>query len=164
MHVGAAFVADEESFHLVQPAEGALDDPATVAQPGAVAVVAVGDQRRDATVAESIAESVRVVAAVAEHDLRAPPWPSGTAADRGHAIEQGQQLRDVVLVACRQRPRQRCPVPVGQEVMLGAWTAAIDRARARFGAPFFACTWLESTTARDHSSSPAARSLANNSA
>jgi hypothetical protein len=30
----------------------------------------------------------------------------------------------------------------------------------RRGAPFFACTWLESATARDHSSSPAARSSA----
>jgi len=38
VHVGAAFVADEQSFHLVQPAEGAFDDPAVAAEPGVVAV------------------------------------------------------------------------------------------------------------------------------
>ena len=42
-------------------------------------------------------------------------------------------------------------------MVLGARTAPVDWARARFGAPFFACTWLESTTARDHSIAPAAR-------
>jgi hypothetical protein len=42
-------------------------------------------------------------------------------------------------------------------VVLGAVSGSINRARARLGAPFFACTWLESATARDHSISPAAR-------
>ena len=47
--------------------------------------------------------------------------------------------------------------------MLGARSASIHRARARFGAPFFACTWLESTIARDHSISPACCSRASSS-
>ena len=117
VHVGAAFVADEESFHLVQPAEGALDDPAAGAKTGAVTVVAVGDQRRDPTFEERLAEPLGVVAAVAEHDPRTPARPAGTAANRRHAVEQGQELRDVVLVAGRQRPGQRRPVRVGQEVV-----------------------------------------------
>jgi hypothetical protein len=49
-------------------------------------------------------------------------------------------------------------------VVLGTVSGSINRARARRGAPFFACTWLESATARDHSISPAARNLANSSA
>ena len=41
----AAVVADEQSFELVQPGEGALDDPAVAAEPGAVLGLAAGDLR-----------------------------------------------------------------------------------------------------------------------
>src|SRR5215213_9264420 len=41
-------------------------------------------------------------------------------------------------------------------MLLAAAAAPVDRAGTRFGAPFFACTWLESAIARDHSISPAA--------
>src|SRR5204863_3252307 len=84
--------------------------------------------------------------------------PAREAGDGRYAVEQRQQLSDVVAVAAGQRPGERRSVRVGQEVVLGARTAPIDRARARFGAPFFAWIWLESTIARDHSISPAARS------
>jgi hypothetical protein len=49
-------------------------------------------------------------------------------------------------------------------MVLGAFSAPVHWARARLGAPFFACRWLESTTARDHSISPAARRRASKSA
>jgi len=40
---------------------------------------------------------------------------------------------------------------VGEQVVLGARAAPVDRARPRRGAPFLAGTWLESATARgDH--------------
>lgn len=118
MDVGAAFVADEESLHLVEPAEGAFDDPAVAAKAGAVAVVAVGDQGCDPALAERLPVRVGAVAAVAEQRLGSLPWPAGEAGDRGDAVEQRQQLGDVVAVAARQRPGQRCPVGVGQEVVL----------------------------------------------
>jgi hypothetical protein len=69
-----------------------------------------------------------------------------------------------MAVAAGQRPRQRETAAVYEEVVLGARTAPIDRARARLRAPFFACTWLESAIARDHSISPAARSRASSTA
>ena len=47
MDLGAAFVADVESFHPVEPGEGAFDDPAVAAQAGAVAGFAAGDDRFD---------------------------------------------------------------------------------------------------------------------
>jgi hypothetical protein len=46
--LGAAVVPDEQGLELVQPGEGALDDPAVAAQPGAVlglAVTEIGDAR-----------------------------------------------------------------------------------------------------------------------
>ena len=47
MDVGAAVVADEQPFELVEPGEGALDDPAVAAETGAVLGLAVGDLRFD---------------------------------------------------------------------------------------------------------------------
>jgi hypothetical protein len=50
--VGAPVVADEQSFELVQPGEGALDDPAVAAEAGAVLGVAACDLGFDAALAE----------------------------------------------------------------------------------------------------------------
>ena len=47
----APVVADEQSFEVVQPGEGPLDDPAHAAESGTVAEVAVTDLGLDATVA-----------------------------------------------------------------------------------------------------------------
>ena len=53
-----------------------------------------------------------------------------------------------MAVSAGQRPRQRETVAVYQEVVLGARTAPVDRAFARFRASFFAWIWLESAIAR----------------
>jgi hypothetical protein len=48
VEVGSAFVAGAESFELVEPGEGALCDPAGLAQSGAVGDAASGDEGFDA--------------------------------------------------------------------------------------------------------------------
>jgi hypothetical protein len=50
--VVAAFPADPWPAVLVQPGDGALDDPALFAQPGAVRPLGRGDLRRDVTSAQ----------------------------------------------------------------------------------------------------------------
>ena len=157
VHVGAAFVADEQSFELVEVREGAFHDPADGAEPGAVFGLAAGDHGSDAQLADEAAVLVVVVAAVADHDLGSAAWPADEPRDGRHALEQRDQLDDVVAVATGQRVGERDPARVDEEMVLGARAAPVDRARARFGAPFFACTWLESTIALNHSISPAAR-------
>ena len=47
MDLVAAVVADEESFVLVEPGEGALDDPADAAETGAVLGLTASDLRGD---------------------------------------------------------------------------------------------------------------------
>ena len=64
--VGAAFVAQSESSVLVEPGDGAFDDPALAAEPGAVAAVDPGDLGFDAALLELFEDAVDVVAAVAE--------------------------------------------------------------------------------------------------
>ena len=63
MHLGAAFVADEQPLELVQVREGAFDDPADAAEAGAVLCLAAGDHGFDPAGADESAVLVVVVAA-----------------------------------------------------------------------------------------------------
>jgi hypothetical protein len=136
----AAVVADEQPFELVQPGKGAFDDPAVAAEPGAVPGTATSDLGCDAAAAELATMALVVVAAVGRHPVRSSAWPADLAAHRRHTVDKRDQLGDVMAVAARDRPGKRDPRRVYEKVMLGAVSGSINRARARLGAPFFACT------------------------
>jgi hypothetical protein len=136
----AAVVADEQSLELVQPGEGALDDPAGAAETGAVLGLAAGDLCSDPARAELAAVSGVVVAAVGGQSVGPTARPADLAAHGWDTVDQRDQLGDVMAVAARDRPGERDPRRVDQEVVLGAVSGSINRARARLGAPFFACT------------------------
>ncbi|GAB7101738.1 hypothetical protein JCM4814A_00520 [Streptomyces phaeofaciens JCM 4814] len=57
--------------------------------------------------------------------------PANPAADRRDRIEQRQQLSDVVAVAAGQQERERGAVPVGDQMVLRADPAPVDRRGAR---------------------------------
>lgn len=125
---------------MVEPSEGALDDPAGAAESGAVLGLATGDLGSDAKLAQQAPVLVVVVAAVGGDPLRPSAWAADLAAYGWHALEERDQLRDVVAVAAGDRPGERDPGGVYEKVMLRAVSGSINRARARRGAPFFACT------------------------
>jgi hypothetical protein len=83
---------------------------------------------------------VVVVTSVCEHTVGPCAGPAGLAADRRDALEERDELGDVVAVAAGDAPGERDPGRVYEKVMLGAVSGSINRARARRGAPFFACT------------------------
>ena len=140
MDLVAAVVADEQSLEVVQPGEGALDDPADTAEAGAVFGLAAGDLGADAAPAQLTAVLVVVVAAVGGDPVRTPARTADLAAYRRYALDERDQLGDVVAVAARDRPGERDAGGVYEKVMLGAGSGSINRARARLGAPFFAWT------------------------
>lgn len=109
----AAFVADVESVELVQPGEGALDDPAPAAEPGAVLGLAAGDQWRDAERSQLAAVELVVVAAVGDDALGPSFRWTSSAAYRRDRFHQQQELGAVVAVGAGQRPSQRQTVTVG---------------------------------------------------
>jgi hypothetical protein len=150
--VVAAVGADEQSAAVVQPGEGALDDPALTAEPGAVLGLTAGDHGFDAALPDQAAVLVVVVAAVGEQRLWSSSWPADAAADGWHPVQEFEQLSDVVSVAAGQRPGERDPATVYEEVVLAARATPVDGAGTRFRAPFFAWMWLPSATARSHSS------------
>jgi hypothetical protein len=82
---------------------------------------------------------VVVVAAVADDDVGALAWSADQSCHRGDALQQRDQLGDVVAVAARERVGERDHGGVDEEMVLGAGSAPVDRAWARCGAPFFAC-------------------------
>ena len=109
MDLVAAVVADEQPFELVQPGEGALDDPAVTAKAGTVADATSCDLGSDSTLAEQPPVFVVVVATVGAEAIGAPTWASDPAAHRRHPVDQGDQLGDVMAVAAGDRPGERDP-------------------------------------------------------
>ena len=140
MDLVAAVVADEQPFELVQPGEGAFDDPAVAAKSGPVAGVAAGDLRGDPALTELATVFVVVIAAVGANPFGTAARATAAAAHWRHRVNERDQLGDVVAVAARDRPCKRDPRRVYEKVVLGTRSGSINRARARLGAPFFACT------------------------
>ena len=102
--------------------------------------LAAGDLGGDPEASQQTPVLVMVVAAVGGDPLRPTTRAADTAAHGRHTLKQRDQLGDVVTVAAGERPRERDPGGVYQEMVLGAVSGSINRARARRGAPFFACT------------------------
>jgi hypothetical protein len=147
----------------VEPGEGALDDPAFAAEVGSVLGVAFGDERSDPTGAQRLSVWLGVVAAVGEERVGAAAWSSALATQRWDRLDERQQLGDVGAVGGGEQAGERVTVGVGDQVMLGAGLAPIDRTRPGFAAPKSARSEAESQTARERSSRPARRSRASSS-
>jgi hypothetical protein len=110
--------ADAKPAELVQPGEAALHDPALGAEPRAVLFAAPGDQGLDASGPELATVLVMVIAPVGEQPVGAVARATDLAGDRHYAIEQGQELGDVVAVPACESDRQRQAAGVGQQVVL----------------------------------------------
>ncbi len=131
VEIGASFVAGAEPFELVQPGEGTLDDPAHLAQSGAVSDAASGDHRLDAAFPQQAAVLVEVVAPVG---IQAPGLAAGTppqTPNRRNGVEQGQELGDVVPVATGERDGERGSVTVDDR-----WCFEPERARSTGEGPW----------------------------
>jgi hypothetical protein len=138
MDVVAAVGADQQSTVIVQPGEGPFNDPPLPAEPRTMAGLSAGNGRLDTAFPEQASVLVVVVAPVGQKLAGASSRSADAAAHRRHAVEEFEQLGDVVAVAARQRPCERQPTAVYEQVVFAAATAAIDGARLCLGAPFFA--------------------------
>jgi hypothetical protein len=134
----AAVGAEEQPAAVVQPGEGALDDPAVAAEPGAVLGLPSRDHWLDAALPDEPPVLVVVVAAIGDDAVGASAGSASAAAYGRHPVEQFEQLGDVVAVAARERPGKRQAATVYEEMLLAATPAAVDGAGACLRAPFFA--------------------------
>jgi hypothetical protein len=127
MDVRVALPAGPEAAEVVQPGEGALDHPAPAAEAGAVLGAAAGDVRLDAPRPQLAAVFVVVVAAVGDHVVGALARSAALAGDRADAVDEGQQLGDVVAVGAGVGGQQRHPGGVDDQMVLGARAATVNR-------------------------------------
>jgi hypothetical protein len=116
--IGVTLPADAEPSELVQPGEAALHHPTLGAQPRSVVLTAPGDQGLDAAGPELATVLVVVIASVGKQSIGALAGTADLAGDRRDAVDQGQELGDVVAIAAGQGDRQRQPASVGQQVVL----------------------------------------------
>ena len=103
----AAVGAQEQPAAVVEPGEGAFDDPALPAEPGVVPALSPGDHGLHASLADELPVLVMVIAAISEQAMWPPTRSADATAHRRYTVEQGEQLRHVVAVAARERPRER---------------------------------------------------------
>lgn len=136
MDVGAAFVAGPQAFEGVQPCEAALDRPPKLPRSGTVAGAAAGNDRRDTAGPEKPTILVVIVAAVGVQIPGPTPRAAPATPDRGQSTDERDELGDVVAVTAGQRDRRGRSCGVGDQVMLAAGSASIDRARADMVPPF----------------------------
>lgn len=80
---------------LVEPGEGAFDDLALAADPGAVWGALVRDHRFDPLLSQPGLGGVGVVAAVAEQRPGPSPGAAGLAAQRRDRLDEGEQFGDI---------------------------------------------------------------------
>lgn len=116
-----------QTLELVQPSEGPLDDPADLAEPGAMRGASAGNHRGDPLFAKQVSVLVVVVASVGEQPAGPIPRPAPPASNTGDRLDERHQLSDVVAVSADQRHRKRGSVPVDDHMVLAAGAAAIDR-------------------------------------
>jgi hypothetical protein len=138
--VVAAVGADEQPAAVVDPREAALDDPAVSSEAGSVPGLTASDHGLDPAPPEQATVLVVVVAAIGEQALGSSAWAADATAHRWHPVEQLEQLGDVVAVPRCQRPGKRDPAALYEKMVLAPAPAAVNRARTRLRAPFFACT------------------------
>lgn len=120
MDLGGSVVAGSQAPELVEPGEGALDDPAVFSQAAAVGHVPFGQERLDPKGAELPAMRLAVVGPIALELFGSPAGSSPFSPDRRDAFEKGQKLGDVVPVGPGEVGREGNPPGVGEQVMLAS--------------------------------------------
>jgi hypothetical protein len=149
--IHSAVVSCAEATELVQPSQSAFNNPTVDAQSAAVFGIAPSQHRLNPALAELIAVRLRVVATITLDALRSSAWSAAFAWHGSNAIDQRQQLGDVVRVGTGQGNRQRNAVGIGDYMVLAATLAAIRGVRAGFLPPSTALSVALSTIARDQS-------------
>ncbi len=73
VNIGPALIADAKSAELMEPAQGALDDPSGFSQAAAMRLADLGQQVLDTQALKKERVSLAAVSAVPLHDIGTPP-------------------------------------------------------------------------------------------
>jgi hypothetical protein len=146
----------------MQPRICALDNPPRGTQAATMFGTATGDHRDDTALLQGSAMRVGIVSTIALQDLGLTLRAPYLASYRRNAVNQRNELSDIVIVGGRQDRIQRNALRICDEVVLAARTTAIGWVRSSFFPAPTARTEELSTTAREKSNRSAPRSFASN--
>jgi len=156
----STFIAHIQPAKLMEPGQRPLDDPARPTEATAMGGAAFGQLRFDPPAPQRVAVGLRIIPAVALHEVRLASWAARSAAERGNAVDEGQQLGNVVSVGPGHPRCKRNPLRVSEKVMFRPRLTAIGRVRSSFFPPRSARMEELSTRARAKSSCPRWRNSA----
>lgn len=154
MKIRPFFVAQAESPELIQPGEGSLHHPSSLAQATAVFGIALCKKRENASVTQTAPDRLRVITAIAAHTIRSATRPTPVSLKSWDGVNQRECLLRVVAISPGKLNGQRNSLSVANHMALAAQLGPIGRIRARLLPPKTARTELPSTTARDQSICP----------
>jgi hypothetical protein len=151
VNLRTTFVANAQPTKLVQPGNGALNDPSMDAKTTAMFGVALGRNRLDAHAPQGLPMWLRVISSIALYSLGTPPRSAALASDRRDRFHQGQQRSDIMGIGTRQNGRQGNALRIRNEVVFAPRFRFVGWIRPCFFPPCKARTALLSTMARDQS-------------
>ena len=92
MDVRPLFIPHAKTTELVQPSEGAFDDPAPSSQPAAMFRIAHSEQRQDVASTQSLTDFLCVVGPITQYAIRAATWSATKSLKRWNGVEQWLSL------------------------------------------------------------------------
>ena len=88
MDIGTLFVPDAKSAKLVEPGEGSFDHPAPFSQSTAVFCISFCQEGQNPTTAQTVADHLRIVSAIAYKVVGTPARTSTLALQRRNGIDE----------------------------------------------------------------------------
>jgi hypothetical protein len=154
------FIPNAQAAKLMQPCDGAFNDPARRSKIAAMHSPALGDLVPDASTLQRLPMRLAVIRAVGLHTFWFFQWTTTCARNWGNAVDQWHELGDVMPVGLGQNDIDRDPLRVDEKVVFAPRLTAIGWVRSSFFPPWIARTDELSATTREKSSLSAPRSLA----
>src|SRR3954451_3893903 len=127
MEVVKALEADEETAVAMQPGEGALNDPAVTAEPGAGLDALACDARGDPSTFEGSPPFDGLVGLVGVELVRPLARRAGGLLDGRDGVDDIQEHRPLVHVGCRLEAGEGNALSVAHQMVLRPWFATISR-------------------------------------
>lgn len=155
----ASFIANTKPAVLMKPRKAAFYHPPIYPETTAIVSSSFSKLRHNSPLAKLFAMWLAVIAAITKDAVRTLKRPANLTCNWWNAINQRQQLRDIMAVGTGQLYRQRDTVGIRYQMVLRAFFAAICGIWACFHPPKTARTEAESTTAREKSICSACRNL-----
>lgn len=159
VYVVASFITNAKTAILMQPRETAFYHPAVDTQSAAIFGPAFSKKGDNSSSTKFSSMRFTVITPVSQHTIRTPNRSSNLACYCWDAVNQRQQLCDIMAVCTGQYHRKRNTIGVRYQMVFRAFLAAIRGIWACFRPPKTARTEAESTTAREKSIWSASRSL-----